>query len=380
MKKSLYIIILLLLFLVCSVKVDASSGFLKKASIKTCNGVMYGQHSSDNHWHVAEEKNGKYYAAGDPFYTDPCTLSNTPDEDDSSDSEDNNNQENNQEDNQQNPGDNSNNNDDLGNTDDDQSNSSDGENKDDIEDRPIPDNKHEDEVEDNTPSSPGNVDDSSNNEYVPPIQEELKSNDNSLKSIIIDGKNVEIKDNITYSTTNDKVDIKVTTADDKASYEIKNNSVLNLGNNIITIEVKAEDGTIKIYTVNVNKKTALSSDNSIKIIVNGEYVVFDNFNIATIYVGSFTNNVSIDYELSDDKATVEIPAINNLETGDNILEIKVAAEDGSSDTYQLIIHKYTKTSDLLSTIFSIVFVGVLGFGIYLWYFLRMKKGSVANNN
>ena len=53
--------------------VYASSGFLRKNSIKTCNGVSYGQHSSDNHWHKAVlNDNGGYNAEGDPIYSDPC--------------------------------------------------------------------------------------------------------------------------------------------------------------------------------------------------------------------------------------------------------------------------------------------------------------------
>lgn len=53
--------------------VNASSGKLKKSSIISCNGIIYGQHSSDNHWHIATQKeNGDYYPAGDAIYSNPC--------------------------------------------------------------------------------------------------------------------------------------------------------------------------------------------------------------------------------------------------------------------------------------------------------------------
>ena len=77
MKKNIYNIILVVtIFIIGISNVEASSGQLRKASIKTCNGITYGQHSSDNHWHVAEEKDGKYYATGNPIYSNPCSSTN----------------------------------------------------------------------------------------------------------------------------------------------------------------------------------------------------------------------------------------------------------------------------------------------------------------
>lgn len=55
--------------------VHASSGALRKASIKQCpNGIYYGQHGGDNHWHQAEASNTSsgWSAVGEAFYYDPC--------------------------------------------------------------------------------------------------------------------------------------------------------------------------------------------------------------------------------------------------------------------------------------------------------------------
>lgn len=54
MKKYIYGVLITMLFLFSAFSVDASSGRLKKDSIKTCNGIRYGQHSDDNHWHEAQ--------------------------------------------------------------------------------------------------------------------------------------------------------------------------------------------------------------------------------------------------------------------------------------------------------------------------------------
>ena len=80
MKNKRIIMILLLTFLVIGniTNVNASSGRLRKASIKTCNGVTYGQHSSDNHWHVASRNSdGSYSATGNPIYSDPCNSNSS---------------------------------------------------------------------------------------------------------------------------------------------------------------------------------------------------------------------------------------------------------------------------------------------------------------
>lgn len=56
--------------------VNASSGKLRSSSITSCNGVTYGQHSSDNHWHIAKKTENGYYPEGDAIYSNPCMDSN----------------------------------------------------------------------------------------------------------------------------------------------------------------------------------------------------------------------------------------------------------------------------------------------------------------
>ena len=73
MKKNVLFGIFVIAFVINFNVVEASSGFLRKDSIKSCNGITYGQHGSDNHWHVAiENSGGGYNASGNPIYQDPC--------------------------------------------------------------------------------------------------------------------------------------------------------------------------------------------------------------------------------------------------------------------------------------------------------------------
>ena len=67
-------LIFVFLFIITS-DASASSGALRKASIKQCpNGKYYGQHSSDNHWHEAERSNTSsgWTAIGPELSSDPC--------------------------------------------------------------------------------------------------------------------------------------------------------------------------------------------------------------------------------------------------------------------------------------------------------------------
>ncbi|MBR6811354.1 hypothetical protein IKM56_02880 [Candidatus Saccharibacteria bacterium] len=53
----------------------ASSGALRRATIKQCpNGIYYSIRGGDNHWHQAEQSNvsSGWSAVGDAFYYDPC--------------------------------------------------------------------------------------------------------------------------------------------------------------------------------------------------------------------------------------------------------------------------------------------------------------------
>jgi len=341
MKQILLKIILLILFMSNILNVNASSGQLKKDSIKSCNGITYGQHSSDNHWHVASESKGRYYATGDPIYSDPCTSQITQVQ---SNNLPNNYSEDNSKNNPNNVSSNTDN---------------------------IVTNSHSNVSISDSSSSNNN---SSNNKVLNTMivensqevqQEEiiLKSNDNTLKTIIIDGQKFDADDNINYTTKKEKVEISSIVNDEKATYTIKNNSKLLIGENIIIIEVMAEDGTIKIYKVNINREKILSSDKGIIVIINEEKLIFDDFK-SIVYVSSTDTNYSMKYKLNDSNSKVEMNQIDKLKTGNNILKIKVIAEDGSEQIYEITIYKYSKIEEIIYNILAISFIGCFIYGIY----------------
>lgn len=339
MKKILYVVLMAVVFLCGDLKVGASSGQLRKASIKSCNGITYGQHSSDNHWHVAEEQDGKYYATGDSIYSDPCS-SNV-----------NNKVQNNNSSNQANS----------------------------FEDKISSNENVTNNVTSNQSSSSSShntVDKVNNSNKTEQVIN--KSSDNTLKEVTIDGQVIEVSDDMEFSTTKQNVIISVVTNDEKASYEIKNKSYLSIGDNQITIEVKAEDETIKVYNININRRLILSSDKRINIVIDGETVEFDNYK-ATVYVSSSATTLDVDYTLSDDKAKVEMTEISDLKTGDNELKIKVIAEDGSEQVYDIIVHKSSKAEDIISTILAFLTFGGMIYGVY-FIVKKIKERNCKKTN
>ena len=70
------IIIGFLFFILFSLPVSASMGEVKKNSIIYCNGEYYGNHSKDLHWHIVEEKDGKWLPKSSAIVDSPSCLKN----------------------------------------------------------------------------------------------------------------------------------------------------------------------------------------------------------------------------------------------------------------------------------------------------------------
>lgn len=320
MKK--YLFIILLSFSFGLTEVDASSGQLKKDSIKSCNGVIYGQHT--DHWHVAKKSGNRYYATGSAIYENPCTSASVNKNEEKIEQE---------------------------NTKEETTNNT----------------KNENPTQNSNSSNKNNV--SSNKNEPSPLKQEIKkNNDNTIKTIIIDDKEFNNLDNVVYKTTKEDINITAITNNELATYKVKNNSKLSIGNNKIIIEVKAEDGSIKNYTINVIREKKLSPDTGINITINNEKVHFEN-NKASINIDSSINNVNFDYTLSNKNAKVEIDKITKLKDGDNLINIKVIAEDNSEQIYEINIYKNSKFEE---SIYSSLTYGIIGSSFYCFYQIIKK--------
>ena len=138
----------------------------------------------------------------------------------------------------------------------------------------------------------------------------IPSNNNSLSSIKVndDGKFFdENKTSFDLTNESDTANIVVTTKDGKAKVKGDGQQKLNYGKNTFRIEVTAEDGSKKVYTLNINRPDSRSKENylldfgffnhDIKFDKNKtEYELIVENNISKI--GSF-------YQIHD--ATIKIP-------------------------------------------------------------------------
>lgn len=292
MKKIIFLLTIGVLCFVNINEVNATSGYLKSSSIKTCNGVTYGNHG-DGHWHVAIKKDdGRYNASGDPIYSDPCADSTN-----------------------------------------------------------------------------NNSNNTSNNSNIQTVVS--KSSDNTIKMIKINNEQIDINDNMEYKTKQDKATIEVTLNDAKASADYDKGKNLVIGDNLIVIKVKAENGNIKEYNLNVIREKELSNNKNIKIMVNNEEVKFTLYKNDNITISSSDDKVNITYGLEDENAKVEIKGNENLKVGKNEIIITVVAENGDKQDYILNVEKYSQSTEIISAILGIGMLGGIGYGIY--YFVKKRK-------
>lgn len=279
------IFLAVLLFIIGINSVYASSGFLRKDSVKTCDGTLYGQHSSDNHWHIAvKNDDGGYNAVGDPIYSDPCDQTEV--------------------------------------------------------EKPI--------VE--TPV------------ITNPVV--TKSNDNTLLKLLVNNDEIQISDNMKYSTNLYSVSLIATPKDSKAIIEYSKNVNLNIGDNETKIIVKSESGNLKTYLLTITRENQLSSNINLTIKFDDEVIKFDNFiSKEEITINNSVNEIKLTYEVEDSKTKVEVLNNKNLKDGKNEIILIVTAEDGTKQEYKIKVYKYSKAEDIIYGVAAVGILGGAGYGV-----------------
>lgn len=193
-----------------------------------------------------------------------------------------------------------------------------------------------------------------------------KSSNAKLKKLLIENKEISLKQNMYYETDNDMASIEAIPESGKAKVEIDKTGLLEHGSNKIKITVTAEDKTKNTYNLNIVLKSSDADISTIKI--NDENV--------DVYK---TNNI-IEYETSKETVNIEvIPSSQyakvyyeeqlTLKDGNNKSTIKVVAENGKEKEYTLNIKK----TDDASIIGVLIFIIIIGGIIYLIYKNSSKK-------
>ena len=308
-----------MLFIFCNT-IKATAGGLRSSSIKTCpDGITYGLHSDGNggtHWHqAAKNAQGMYYPTGEvTYYQDPCPESN----------------------------------------------------------------KNQGTVKN---TKPGSNDGSTRNNSsigattgVSVIQE---SNDATIKVIKINGDSINVSDTMKYISKKKTATIYIETNNSNAKYQIDGDlDKLDIEQvNMITIRVEAPDGTIKDYIIEITREIQKSYVRIINLKLNDKSITFDFNNKEEITVVNEEDKLSLEYQLSNSKATLLIKKDNQvvlngdqLVVGKNNYTLVVVDEDGNENKYELVIKRMTKFESIISFI-----VGLIVFAIIILLVIKNIK-------
>ena len=183
---------------------------------------------------------------------------------------------------------------------------------------------------------------------------DTRSKNNYLSSLAVSNTNITFNRNtLVYnlSTTSDNVQISATKDDNKTSVTGTGRFNLNYGTNTYRVNVTAENGSTRTYTININREDTRSSNNNLKSLTLSKGNL--NFNKSTttynVDVDKDTTSVKIEATLEDVKASFENgfgPRTINLNPGNNTIYIKVRNEIGNVKTYTININREDgKSSD-----------------------------------
>lgn len=216
---------------------------------------------------------------------------------------------------------------------------------------------------------------------------DTKSNDNYLKSLTVKSshemepsfnKNVNSY-NIKVPYEVEKLDLSYITSNEKAKVEITGNENFKVGSvNTVEIKVTAEDGSVRIYSLNVTRSTASSKTDLKDITIDNVSITpkFDpNHQEYTAKVDGNTNKLDIKATPSDSSSKVEIIGNENLKVGHNTVLIKVTDKDGFTKYYSIDVEKEEKESKILGLTplqFGII-AGIISLLLLLILFLLLRK-------
>lgn len=208
-------------------------------------------------------------------------------------------------------------------------------------------------------------------------KEEKKSNDATIKNLKVNGKSVDIVDNMFVETTKKSLNLKITTNSKKAKADYEQKELI-MGENEIKIKVIAEDGTEKEYKLIVKRVEGQGTATFVELTIGTYDIEFDNYKASILLTKGETLN-GISYKLSDENAIVklylnnkEVDDIKNLK-GDNILTLVTTDGDNNKLTYEVEINEMGLIGTILFYILIIVIlVGPIAGCVFLFKFINKK--------
>lgn len=311
--------ILLVIILFTSMNVYASSGALRKSSIKTCpDGITYGSHKGEGtlHYHKATYNGKQYYPDGNAIANDPCPKS--------------------------------------GNA-----------------------------VKKTTRKVTTKKQTTVTSTKIPKINVTtipIKSSDTTINKITINGEDyLNVSKNNNYIIYKNKVDIDVVLNDSKSKVDIigdKDNFNVD-ENREFVIKVTAEDESEKLYTLNIQRKIKESDSVIKKFVVDGNTAKI-NGSLIEVNAFSYPKVKDIVYQLDNTEAFLTLyhdDKVLNLD--DNLqydVAYKVLLTDAYSNTkeYTLKVKKYT-TIDIIGMGIVAFFIFRVSIDVIIFLIYLIKK-------
>lgn len=175
-----------------------------------------------------------------------------------------------------------------------------------------------------------------------------RNTNNYLKTLKIENANIEFdKNTLNYSVivknNINKINIMATTEHSTATVSGIGEKALKEGSNKFEVKVKAENKTIRTYTINIKRLTKdedVSSNTNLKELQINNYPI--NFNKSTYsYTLEIGDETSLDIKYSPEDITSIVNVNGNTDLKDgSVITIKVTSTDGSTKDY---IIRVTKT-------------------------------------
>ncbi len=219
-------------------------------------------------------------------------------------------------------------------------------------------------------------------------EEKKKSSNNYLKSLTThDGALTPEfnKDTTTYSIKVPKdvtkLSLSALAEDDKAKVEISGNSGFEVGKvHSVTVTVTAEDGSQRIYTINVTRMDQEAKTDLEELDVPG-YTLKPAFNKDvdkySIVVPYDTKEIDVTAIPADKDSRVEIIGNKDLEVGNNAVLVKVTDKNGFTHVYEINVRRQGEPTFLgirrsIWWIILLIAALLLLFLFFLWLLFRRR--------
>ena len=232
-----------------------------------------------------------------------------------------------------------------------------------------------------------------------------KSSENRLRNIFLanatltpDFNSDVVSYDVVVANDVNELDLTATPMDSKARVQIANNGDFVVGETkTVQITVTAEDGSQKIYTINVKKSEKESNNKLTGITIEGTTLTpgFNpNTTVYTAQVGSGVKSINVNATAENENAKVEY-SVNgsefssngnlDLQEGNNVVIVKVTDENGFIQMYTINVEKKSSSFDifglkipkwLVYTLLGLLLL-LIGFLIFLVLKRRNKKQEVA---